>query len=143
MAHYVTTVPSSKTPEEAFAYMSDVRNFTQWDRGIKKIDQVVGDGAGVGSVYNITVKGLGGKDSVFRYVTLECDSPTNVLVKGKNWMFTSVDRVTITPTATGCDVTYDAVLTANLVVWPMNIWLSRIFDKVGAVATRGLTKVLA
>ena len=143
MAHYVTTVPSSKTPEEAFAFMSDVRNFTQWDRGIKKIDQVVGDGAGVGSVYNITVKGLGGSDAVFRYVTLECDSPTNVLVKGKNWMFTSVDRVTITPTATGCDVTYDAVLTANLVVWPMNIWLSRIFDKVGAVATRGLTKALA
>jgi hypothetical protein len=25
----------------------------------------------------------------------------------------------------------------------MNIWLGRIFDKVGAVATRGLTKVLA
>jgi hypothetical protein len=143
MAHYVTTVPSSKTPEEAFAYMSDIRNFAQWDKGIKKIDQVIGDGAGVGSGYDITVKGVGGKDSIFRYITLECDSPTNVLVKGKNWMFTSVDRVTITPTATGCDVTYDAVLTANLVVWPMNIWLGRIFDKVGAVATRGLKKVLA
>ncbi len=143
MAHYVTTVPSSKTPEEAFAYMSDIRNFAQWDKGIKKIDQVIGDGAGMGSGYDITVKGVGGKDSIFRYITLECDSPTNVLVKGKNWMFTSVDRVTITPTATGCDVTYDAVLTANLVVWPMNIWLGRIFDKVGAVATRGLKKVLA
>ena len=143
MAHYVTTVPSSKTPEEAFAYMSDIRNFAQWDKGIKKIDQVIGDGAGVGSAYAITVKGAGAKDSIFRYITLECDSPTNVLVKGKNWMFTSVDRVTITPTATGCDVTYDAVLTANLVVWPMNIWLGRIFDKVGAVATRGLKKVLA
>ena len=143
MARYVTTVPSSKTPEEAFAYMSDVRNFTQWDRGIKKIDQVVGDGAGVGSVYNITVKGLGGKDSVFRYVTLECDVPTNFLVKGKNVIFTSVDRITVTPTATGCNVTYDAVLTANLIVWPMNIWLGRIFDKVGASATRGMTKALA
>jgi hypothetical protein len=143
MAHYVTTVPSSKTPEEAFAYMSDIHNFALWDKGIKKIDQVVGDGAGVGSSYDITVKGIGGSDAVFRYVTLECDSPTNVLVKGKNWMFTSVDRVTITPTATGCDVTYDAVLTANLIVWPMNIWLGTVFDKVGAVATRGLTKVLA
>ena len=143
MARYVTTVPSSKTPEEAFAYMSDVRNFTQWDRGIKKIDQVVGDGAGVGSVYNITVKGLGGKDSVFRYVTLECDAPINFLVKGKNLIFTSVDRITVTPTATGCNVTYDAVLTANLIVWPMNIWLGRIFDKVGASATRGMTKALA
>ena len=123
--------------------MSDIRNFALWDKGIKKIDQVIGDGAGVGSSYDITVKGIGGTDSVFRYVTLECDSPTNVLVKGKNWMFTSVDRVTITPTGTGCDVTYDAVLTANLIAWPVNIMLGRVFDKVGAVATRGLTKVLA
>jgi hypothetical protein len=66
-----------------------------------------------------------------------------VLIKGKNLIFTSVDRVTITPTATGCDVTYDAVLTANLIVWPMNIVLGKVFDKVGAVATRGLRKVLA
>ena len=143
MAHYATTIPSSKTPEEAFAYMSDIRNFAQWDKGIIKIDQIVGDGAGLGNVFDITVKGFGGQNSVLRYTTLECDSPTNVLVKGKNWMFTSVDRVTITPTATGCDVTYDAVLTANLIAWPVNIMLGRVFDKVGAVATRGLTKVLA
>lgn len=143
MAQYITTVPSSKTPEEAFAYMSDIRNFALWDKGIIKIDQIVGDGAGLGNVFDITVKGFGGQNSVLRYTTLECDSPTNVLVKGKNWMFTSIDRVTITPTATGCDVTYDAVLTANLVVWPMNIVLGRVFDKVGAVATRGLKKVLA
>ena len=143
MAHYVTTVPSSKTPEEAFAYMSDLRNFAEWDKGIIRIEQVKGSGAGLGTIFDITVKGIGGKDSVLRYETVEFDSPTNVLVKGKNWMFTSVDRVTITPTATGCDVTYDAVLTANLIVWPMNIMLSRIFDKVGAVANRGLTRVLA
>jgi Polyketide cyclase / dehydrase and lipid transport len=143
MAHFATTVPSSKSPEEAFAYMSDIRNFAQWDKGIIKIDQIVGDGAGLGNVFDITVKGFGGQNSVLRYTTLECDYPTNVLVKGKNWMFTSVDRVTITPTATGCDVTYDAVLTANLIVWPMNIVLGKVFDKVGAVATRGLKKVLA
>jgi len=143
MAHYVTTVPSSKTPEEAFAYMSDLRNFKEWDKGIIRIEQIKGSGAGLGTIFDITVKGIGGRDSVLRYETIEFDSPTNVLVKGKNWMFTSVDRVTITPTATGCDVTYDAVLTANLIVWPMNILLSGIFDKVGAVADRGLRKVLA
>ena len=143
MAHYVTTIPSSKTPEEAFAYMADIRNFAKWDKGIIKIVQIVGDGAGLGNVFDITVKGFGGQNSVLRYTTLEYDSPTNVLIKGKNLIFTSVDRVTITPTATGCDVTYDAVLTANLIVWPMNIVLGRVFDKVGAVATRGLKKVLA
>jgi hypothetical protein len=143
MARYVTTIPSSKSPAEAFAYMADLRNFAEWDKGIIRVEQITGDGAGLGTVFDITVKGFGGQNSVLRYETTECDSPTNVLVKGKNWMFTSIDRVTITPTATGCDVTYDAVLTANLIVWPMNIMLGRIFDKVGAVATRGLKKVLA
>lgn len=75
MAHFVTTVPSSKSPEEAFAYMSDIRNFAQWDKGIIKIVQVVGDGAGLGNVFDITVKGFGGQNSVLRYTTLECDSP--------------------------------------------------------------------
>jgi hypothetical protein len=58
-------------------------------------------------------------------------------------MFTSIDRITIVPTATGCDVTYDAILTANWIIAPMNLLLGRVFDKVGDTATRGLRKVLA
>ena len=143
MARYVTTIPSSKSPAEAFAYMSDLRNFAEWDKGIIRVEQITGDGAGLGTVFDITVKGIGGQNSVLRYETTEFDSPTNVLVKGKNWMFTSIDRVTITPTATGCDVTYDAILTANWIVAPMNLVLGAVFKKVGDSATKGLRKVLA
>ena len=107
MARYITTIPSSKSPAEAFAYMADLRNFAEWDKGIIRVEQITGDGAGIGTDFDITIKGFGGQNSVLRYETTEFDSPTNVLVKGKNWMFTSIDRVTVTPTATGCDVTYD------------------------------------
>jgi hypothetical protein len=143
MARYVATIPSSKTPAEAFAYMADLRNFAEWDRGIIRVEQIKGSGAGLGTIFDITVKGMGGKDSVLRYETTEYDEPTNVLVKGRNWMFTSIDRVTVVPTATGCDVTYDAILTANWIIAPMNILLGRVFNKVGDSATRGLRKVLA
>lgn len=143
MARYVATVPSTMTPEAAFAYMSDLRNFAEWDRGIKKVEQVEGNGAGLGTVFDITVRGKGGKDSVLRYKTLEFDAPTNFLVKGRNNMFTSVDRVTITPTPTGCDVVYDAILTANGIYWPMNFVLNRVFKKVGDAAVAGLRKKLA
>lgn len=143
MARYVAIVPSSMSAEAAFAYMSDLRNFAEWDRGIKKVEQVSGDGAGLGTVFDITVRGKGGKDSVLRYETLEYDAPKNVLVKGRNNMFTSVDRVTVTPTATGCDVTYDAILTANGIYWPMNFVLNRVFKKVGDAAVAGLRKKLA
>jgi hypothetical protein len=123
--------------------MADLRNFAEWDRGIIRVEQIKGSGAGLGTIFDITVKGMGGKDSVLRYETTEYDEPTNVLVKGRNWMFTSIDRITVVPTATGCDVTYDAILTANWIIAPMNILLGRVFNKVGDSATRGLRKVLA
>ncbi|MEY3656530.1 MAG: hypothetical protein RL114_888 [Actinomycetota bacterium] len=143
MAHYVATVPSSKTAEEAFAYMSDLRNFAEWDRGIKKVEQVKGDGAGLGTIFDITVRGKGGKDSVLRYETLEFDAPRMMLVKGRNSQLVSIDRITVTPTASGCDVTYDAVLNFHWFLAPMNFALNKVFNKVGDAAITGLRKVLA
>lgn len=143
MARYTTTIHSSKTAEEAFLFMADLRNFAQWDRNIIKVEQINGDGPGLNTVFDITVRGVGGKPSVLRYTTLEFDEFSNVLVKGRNKIFTSIDRVIVVPTATGCDVTYDAILTANWIVSPMNLFLGSIFNKVGNSATKGLRKVLA
>lgn len=123
--------------------MADLRNFAQWDRNIIKVEQINGDGPGLNTVFDITVRGVGGKPSVLRYTTLEFDEFSNVLVKGRNKIFTSIDRVIVVPTATGCDVTYDAILTANWIVSPMNLFLGSIFNKVGNSATKGLRKVLA
>lgn len=123
--------------------MADLRNFSQWDRNIIKVEQITGDGPGINTVFDITVRGVGGRPSTLRYTTTEYDSPRNILVKGRNALFTSIDRVTITPTSTGCDVTYDAILTANWIVAPMNLVLGPIFNKVGESATKGLRKVLA
>jgi hypothetical protein len=143
MARYVTTINSSKSPDEAFAYMADLRNFAEWDKGVIKVEQIGGSGAGMGTIFDVTVKGVGKSTSTLRYTTTEYDAPRNVLVKGVNTLFTSIDRVTITPTATGCDVIYDATLTANWIIAPMNLLLGKVFNKIGDTATRGLRKVLA
>lgn len=123
--------------------MADLRNFAQWDRNIIKVEQINGDGPGLNTVFDITVRGLGGKPSVLRYTTTEFDEYSNILVRGVNRIFTSVDRVTVSATTNGCDVTYDAVLTANWIVSPLNLFLGPIFKKVGDSATKGLRKVLA
>lgn len=143
MPRYVVTVPSSKTPEAAFAYMSDMRLFGEWDKGIKKSLLVSGDNAGLGATYDVTVAGFGGKDMVLRYETTEFDPNTNVLLVGRNTFFTSIDRVTVSPTATGCDVTYDAKLTFNGLLSPMNLALGLVFNKIGDRAAHGLRKALA
>lgn len=143
MARYVVTVPSSKSAADAFAYMADMRLYPEWDRGIKKVEQTVGDGPGEGATFDVTIAGLGGRPATMRYVTTEYAPTTSVVLVGKGGGFTSVDRITVTPTATGCDVTYDAKLSLNGLLSPFNPLLGLIFNKVGDRAARGLRKVHA
>ena len=123
--------------------MADMRTYTAWDRGITKVEMSSGDAPGLNTVYDVTVRGIGGRPSTLRYTTTEYSPTTNVLLVGKNSMFTSIDRITVTPTATGCDITYDAQLTLNGVFAPFNVLLGLVFNKVGDSAARGLRKTFA
>jgi len=123
--------------------MADLRNFAQWDKGVVKVEQIKGDGAGFGTIFDVTVKGFGKSTSTLRYTTTEYDEFSNILVRGVNTLFTSIDRVTVNKTDTGCEVIYDATLTANWIIAPMNLLLGKVFNKIGDTATRGLRKVLA
>jgi hypothetical protein len=143
MPRYVVTVPSSWSPDRAYTYMADMTNYVEWDRGILRVTQTKGSGGGEGAVYEVTTRGFGGRDMLLTYETTEHDGSTNVLLVGKNFMFTSVDRITVAPSATGCDVTYDAKLTFNGVLAPLNLPLGLVFNKVGDAAARGLRKKLA
>lgn len=143
MPRYVVTVPSSWSPDRAYSYMADMTNYVEWDRGILRVTQTKGSGGGEGAVYEVTTRGFGGRDMLLTYETTEHDGSTNVLLVGRNFMFTSVDRITVAPTATGCDVTYDAKLTFNGLLAPLNLALGLVFNKVGDAAARGLRKKLA
>ena len=143
MPRYVVTVPSSWSPDRAYSYMADMTNYVEWDRGILRVTQTKGSSGGVGAVYEVTTRGFGGRDMLLTYETTEHDGSTKVLLVGKNFMFTSVDRITVAPSATGCDVTYDAKLTFNGVLAPLNLPLGLVFNKVGDAAARGLRKKLA
>lgn len=143
MPRYVVTVPSSKSAAEAFAYMSDMRLYPEWDKGISKVELVAGTAPGLGAAYAVTVRGIGGRDTIFRYDTTEWTDGTSLLLVGKGGPFKSVDRITVAPTATGCDVTYDATLTFGGLLAPFNLALGLVFNKVGDRAARGLRRVLA
>lgn len=143
MARYTVTIPSSKSAADAFAYMSDMRTFIDWDPGISRVTQVTGDGPGAGAVFDVAVKGFAGRDTVLRYDTVEFEAPRTVLLRGRNALFTSVDRVTVEPTATGSNVTYDAVLTMNGILAPMNLALGLVFNRIGDRAAKGLRRVLS
>jgi hypothetical protein len=143
MPKYVVTVPSSKSPEEAFRLMADMTTFPAWDPGISKVVQVKGSGPATDAVFDVTVGSVAGRPIMLRYETKEFSPDANVLLVGKNSVFTSIDRITITPTSQGCDITYDAELTFNGLFTPMNIGLGLVFNKIGDRAAKGLRRELA
>ena len=99
-------------------------------------------GPGAAKPFDVTVRGFGGRDSLLRYETTEHDGRSNVLLVGRNAIFTSVDRITVAPTVTGCDVTYDAKLTFNGLLAPFNLALGLVFNKIGDSAAKGMRKKL-
>ena len=142
MAKYTVSVESSKSVEEAFAYMADLRNFANWDPGVLTVTQVAGDGAGLGSSFDVAVKSVGG-GTVLRYETLEYDEPGNLLVEARNSKFTSIDRITVVAKDEGSIITYAAELLLNGCLSPLNPLLGLVFNRIGDRAAAGLRRVLA
>ena len=141
MARYVTTVRSAKTPREAFAYMADLRNFAEWDPGVKAVRQVKGSGGGPDAVFDVTVVAPG-PDLTLRYVTEEHDAPHNLLAVARSSVFTSIDRITVEPDGTGSVITYDADLRLNGVLRIGDLGLRLVFGQIGDRAAAGLRRVL-
>ncbi|MCG9477530.1 MAG: SRPBCC family protein [Actinomycetia bacterium] len=142
MAKYKVSVESSKSVEEAFAYMADLRNFANWDPGVLTVTQVAGDGGGPESSFDVAVKSVGG-GTVLRYETVEYDEPGNLLVEARNSKFTSIDRITVVAKDEGSIVTYAAELLLNGCLSPLNPLLGLVFNRIGDRAAVGLRRVLA
>jgi carbon monoxide dehydrogenase subunit G len=141
VARYVTTVKTAKTPREVFAYMADLRNFAEWDPGVKAVRQVEGSAGGPDAVFDVTVAGIG-RDLTLRYVTEEYDAPRNLLVVARSTVFTSIDRITVEPDGTGSVLTYDADLRLNGVLRVGDLGLRLMFGWIGDRAAAGLRRVL-
>ncbi len=141
MARYITKVKTARTPRNVFAYMADLRNFAQWDPGVKAVRQVKGSGGGPDAVFDVTVAGVG-RDLTLRYVTEEHDAPRNLLAVARSLIFTSIDRITVEPDGKGSIVTYDADLRLNGVLRIGDLGLRLVFGRIGDRAADGLRRAL-
>ena len=141
MARYRTTVRTDRSPESAFAFMADLRNFEQWDPGVQRATQVTGDGGGPDASFDVVVDAPG-KGLTLRYETTEYDEPRLVVVRAESKMFTSLDRVEIEPDGDGSLVTYDAELQLNGPLGVFDLFLRPVFDRIGGRADDGLQQAL-
>lgn len=141
MAHYVAVVRTSKSPEEAFAYMADLRNLSDWDPGISSSVQVKGDGPGPEAVYEVTARN-GGLDMRFRYDVTGFEPGRRIDVVGRSALITAFDVIEVAEDENGTLVTYDATLKMP---FPLSLGtpiLHRLFQPVGDKAAAGMEKAL-
>lgn len=142
MAHYTVTVSTSRAPHAAFAYMADLRNFIEWDPGVKRVNQVDGSGGGPDASFDVVVTS-GRRELTLRYITVEYDEPRTVRIEARSRLLTSIDTISISVDSTSrCLVTYDAVLKLNGPLRCADFVLKPMFKRIGDRAARGLVAAL-
>ncbi len=143
MARYIVTVRTPRSPQEAFDYMADLRNFAEWDPGVKRVTQIEGAGGGASASFDVVVAS-GRGEMTLRYATKQYDEPRLVVIEARSRMLTSIDRVSINAdAASGCLVTYDAELRLNGPLRFADFALKPMFKRIGDRAARGLVVALA
>lgn len=140
MARYVTQVRTNRSVADVFAYMADLRNFAEWDPGVRSVVQVEGEGGGPASVFDVTVKGV--RDTTLRYRTVEHTAPSNLLVVAESSTLVSTDRVTVREDGDATIVVYDADLQLKGLARIASPGLALVFRRIGDRAAAGLRRVL-
>ena len=80
MARYVTTIESTLTPAEAFAYMADFSNALHWDPSVVSASKASAGPVGVGSSFELVVK-FGGRKLPLQYELVSFDEPRSFVVE--------------------------------------------------------------
>ena len=147
MAHYRGTVTTEWTPEQAFAYLADARNFAEWDPGTERSALENADGPGPGAVFAVQVH-VGPPTITLHYLTVRHEPPSSsgsarVTLRAVHPTMELVDDITIDVVDGVTTVTYDATVTLRGVARVLGPLIDRGFTKTAEKGADGLRERLA
>ena len=146
MARFRTTQITHAPARRALDHFADFASVADWDPGISQAHLLSGEPGQVGARYQVTVT-LGPRRIPLEYVVVDRvdpleSEPGHVVLVAEAGSFTSHDTITVSPTPTGTEVEYDAILTLHglgrFMDWPMD----RAFQVIGRRAEQGLRQAL-
>jgi carbon monoxide dehydrogenase subunit G len=137
MARYVTKVRTTRSADDVFAFMADLRNLTQWDPGVRDAVMVEGEAGTESAVVDVSVSG-----TTLRYHTTSFDPSTSVVVRAESSTMISIDRIDVDDQGDTRVVTYDADLQLKSVLKVADPLLRLAFRRIGDRAAAGLRRVL-
>jgi hypothetical protein len=149
MPHFRDAVTTDWTPEQAFTYLADARNFAEWDPGTEESSLETGsptspggDGPGPGAIFAVRVH-VGPPTVTLHYETITYDVPTRVTLRAVHPLMELVDDITIDVVDGVTTVTYEATVTMRGVARVLGPLVDRGFAKTAAKGADGLRARLA
>jgi hypothetical protein len=146
MARYSTTLMTDAPALLVLDHLADFATVADWDPGIAEASLIAGEPGQVGSRYRVIAL-VGPRRIPLEYAVVERIDPLDgeagrVVLVAETGTFRSHDTITVTPTQTGSQVRYDAVLTLHglgrVLDWPLHL----SFQLIGRRAEQGLRAAL-
>ena len=141
IARYVTTIESTLSGSEAFAYMADFSNALQWDPSVVEASRSSDGVVGKGSTFDLVVK-FGGRRLPMRYGIVSYDEPQLVVLQAEQPSFISRDTITVVAADGGSTVHYDALLEFKGPARMLGPLMQVIFKRTGDKAAAGMRSAL-
>jgi dehydrogenase/reductase SDR family protein 12 len=141
MAHVVKTVTTRWTPQQAFAYLSDLSHATEWDPAVVDAEREGSGTVGPGSVFALIVN-VAGRRVPLRYQVTDW-GPGKVTFTARSAVLESVDTVTVAALGGTTEVRYDARFRFRGLLGLADPLLALGFRRIADRAIRGLERRLA
>lgn len=138
MARYTTSIRTDRTVDDVFAYMSDLRNFAEWDPGTKRVVQIDGDEPGLDTRYDVTVSNPG-RDITLSYQVVTWNAPNDLVARAESKMLISEDQISVRSESGSTLVTYTADLRLKGVFRVADFALGMAFKRIGHKAAVSLS----
>lgn len=128
--------------DEAFAFIADFANASQWDPGTATSERIGPDGpVGVGARYRLGVRiGGGVRPMEYRIVTFE--PPTRVVLRGEGSNVSAVDEIRFGRNGEGTVVDYTAHIQLTRWMRLLEPFAGGAFRKIGEQAAAGMRQAL-
>ena len=151
MARYKETVPSVRTQQDTFDYLSRFSNTSDWDPSAKRgRDLQDGGPVEVGSRFELDFE-IAGRVTELSYEVIEYERPRQVRLFTDAGWFTSDDTIEVAANPPprgaggdgGAEVTYTAIVKMKGPLALLDPIMQLGFNRAGAKAAKGLRESLA
>jgi carbon monoxide dehydrogenase subunit G len=142
MPRYRVSIDSTRSAEDAFAYLAAFDNIRDWDPSVVSARRVDEGELRIGSEFEVNVR-MKKRELPLRYAVKRLEPGTLIAVEAPARWFRSYDVITVEPSGAGSVVTYDALLELKGLARLATPFMGSAFRKIGDAAADGLRRVLS